>query len=167
MKKLDDVTSSQKHFSDKFGLGYTGGSSSSANVNKEMKFVKAREPVVVASTPEKVKDEKKKNVANQRVLNKPHNQSVARTEAKGKSLHKSQRSPRVQHLCHHCGQQGHTRPNFHKLRTLKNASDQRSKRPKNDKRNWTVEQSRGQDGDSGVMDVMKMELSLQTHMSCG
>ena len=54
-----------------------------------MKFVKAREPVVAASTPEKVKDEKKKNVANQRVLNKPHNQSVARTEAKGKSLHKS------------------------------------------------------------------------------
>ena len=156
MKKLDDVTSSQKHFSDKFGLGYTGGSSSSANVNKEMKFVKAREPVVVASTPEKVKDEKKKNVANQRVLNKPRNQSVARIEAKEKSLHKSQRSPRVQHFCHHCGQQGHTRPNFHKLMTLKNASDQRSKRPKNDKRNWTVEQPRGQDGDSGVMDVMKM-----------
>ena len=70
-------------------MGYTRGSSSSANVNKEMKFVKAREPVVAASTPEKVKDEKKKNVANQRVLNKPHNQSVARTEAKGKSLHKS------------------------------------------------------------------------------
>ena len=75
-KKLDDVISSQKYFSDKSGLGYTGGSSSSANVNKEMKFVKAREPVVAASTPEKVKDEKKKNVANQRVLNKPRNQLV-------------------------------------------------------------------------------------------
>ena len=70
-KKLDDVISSQKHFLDKSGLGYTGGSSSSANVTKEMKFVKAREPVVAASTPEKVKDEKKKNVANQWVLNKP------------------------------------------------------------------------------------------------
>ena len=88
MEKLDDVISSQKHFLDKSGLGYIEGSSSLANVNKEMKFVKAREPVVAASTPEKVKDEKK-NVANQRVLNKPHNQSVARTEAKGKSLHKS------------------------------------------------------------------------------
>ena len=72
-KKLGDAISFQKHFSDKSGLGYTGGSSSLANVNKEMKFVKAREPVVVASTPEKVKDEKKKNVANQRVLNKPCN----------------------------------------------------------------------------------------------
>ena len=115
-KKLDDVVSSQTHFSDKCGLGYTGGSSSSANVTKEMKFVKAREPVVAASTLEKVKDEKKKNVANQRVLNKPRNQSLVRIEAKGKSLHKSQRGPRVQHFCHHCGQQGHTRPNCYKLR---------------------------------------------------
>ena len=121
-----------------------------------MKFVKAREPVVAASTLEKVKDEKKKNVANQRVLNKPRNQLVIWTEAKGKSLHKSQRGPRVQHFCHHCRQQGHTRPNCHKLRALKNASDQRSKGPRNDKRNWVVEQPRGQDGDSGVMDVMKM-----------
>ena len=114
-----------------------------ANVTKEMKFVKAREPVVAAFTPEKVKDEKKKNVANQQVLNKPRNQSVVRTEAKGKSLHKSQRGPRVQHFYHHCGQQGHTRPNCHKLRALKNASDQRSKEPRNDKRNWAVEQPRG------------------------
>ena len=33
-KKLDDVISSQKHFLDKSRLGYIGGSSSSANVNK-------------------------------------------------------------------------------------------------------------------------------------
>ena len=103
-KKLDDVISSQKHFSDKSGLGYIGGSSLSTNVTKEMKFVKARELVVAASTTETVKDEKKKNVANQWMLNKPRNQSVVRTEAKGKSLHKSQRGPRVQHFCHHCGQ---------------------------------------------------------------
>ena len=42
-KKLDDVISSQKHFSDKFGLGYTGGSSSSDSVTKEVKFIKAKE----------------------------------------------------------------------------------------------------------------------------
>ena len=99
-----------------------------------MKFVKTKELVVAASTLKKVKDEKKKNVANQRVLNKPRNQLVARTEAKGKSLHKSQRGLRIQHFCHHCGQQGHTRPNCHKLRALKNTSDQRSKGPRNDKR---------------------------------
>ena len=73
-KKLDDVISSQKHFLDKSGLGYTGGSSSLANVTKEMKFVKAGEPVVVASTTETIKNEKKKNVANQRMLNKPRNE---------------------------------------------------------------------------------------------
>ena len=39
---------------------------------------------------------------------------------------------------------------------MKNASDQRSKGPKNDKRNWAAEQLRGQDGDSDVMGVMKM-----------
>ena len=61
-KKLDDVISSQKHFSDKSEFGYTEGSSSSANVNKEMKFVKARKPVVVVSTLEKVKDEKRRRM---------------------------------------------------------------------------------------------------------
>ena len=41
-KKLDDVISSQKHFSDKSGLGYTGGSSSLSNVTKEVKFIKPK-----------------------------------------------------------------------------------------------------------------------------
>ena len=93
-------------------------------------------------------------MANQRVLNNPCNQLVVRNEVKGKSLHKSQRGPRIQHFCHHCGQQGHTRPNCHKLRALKNASDQRSRGPRNDKRNQAVEQSRGRDGDSGVMKMI-------------
>ena len=94
-KKLDDVISSQKHFSDKSGLGYTGESSSSANVTKEVKFVKAKEPIIVVSTSEKVKDETNKNVADQRVLNKSCNQSVVRIEAKGRLPPKSQRSPRM------------------------------------------------------------------------
>ena len=70
-KKLDEVISSQKNFSDKSGLGYTGGSSSLVKVTKEVKFVKATEPIVDASTSEKVKDEKKRNVVDQRVLNMP------------------------------------------------------------------------------------------------
>ena len=56
------------------------------NISKEVKFVKAKESVVVAPTVEKAKVEKKKNMADQRVLNKPCNQSVVRSEAKGKSL---------------------------------------------------------------------------------
>ena len=60
-KKLDDVLSSQKTFSDKTGLGYTRGSSSAVNISKDVKFVKAKEPIIVASTAEKENVEKKKN----------------------------------------------------------------------------------------------------------
>ena len=112
------------------------------NISKEVKFMKAKESVVVAPTVEKAKVEKKKIVANQRVLNKSRNQFVVRSEARGTSLPRSQRGPRTNHVCHHCGLQGHTQPNCHKLRALKNAIDQRSKRPRNDKRTWAVESSR-------------------------
>ena len=44
-KKLDEVLSHQKPFSDKTGLGYTGESSLAVNISKEVKFVKAEEPV--------------------------------------------------------------------------------------------------------------------------
>ena len=121
-----------------------------------MKFVKAKEPIVVTPTVEKEKVEKKKNVANQWVLNKPRNQSVVRSEAKAKSLPRSQRGSRTNHVCHHCGLQGHTWPNCHRLRALRNASSQRSRGPRNDKRTWAVEPSRGRNGDHGMMDVMKM-----------
>ena len=53
-KKLDEVLAHQKPFSDKSGLGYTGESSSTVNISKEMKFVKAKEPVVETSVVEKV-----------------------------------------------------------------------------------------------------------------
>ena len=83
-KKLDEVLSHQKPFFDRIRLGYTGESSSVVNISKEVKFVKAKEPMVVTKKAEKVKSEKKRNMTDQRVLNKPHNQSVVRFEAKGK-----------------------------------------------------------------------------------
>ena len=46
-KKLDEVLAYQKPSLNRSGLGYTGKSSSSSKVSKEMKFVKANEP----STP--------------------------------------------------------------------------------------------------------------------
>ena len=45
---------------------------------------------------------------------------------------------------------------------MKNASDQRSKGPRNDERYWAAKQPRGQDGDFGVMDVMKMIVAFTT-----
>ena len=85
-KKLDDVLSHQKPFSNKTGLGYIGESSLVVNISKEVKFVKAKDPIGVTPTVEMTKVEKKKNVVDQRVLNKPHNQSVVSSEAKAKSL---------------------------------------------------------------------------------
>ena len=107
-KNLDDVLSSQKTFFDKTELGYIRESSSAVNISKEVKFVKAKEPVVVAPTMEKANVKKKKNVADQQVLDKPRNQSVIRSEARAKSLPRLQRGPRTNHVCHHCGLQGHT-----------------------------------------------------------
>ena len=61
-KKLDDVLSSQKTISDKTELRYTRESSSTMNISNEVKFVKAKEPIVVGSTVKKANVEKKKNV---------------------------------------------------------------------------------------------------------
>ena len=68
-KKLNDVISSQKQFSDKSRLGYTKGSSSSGSVTKEVKFIKAEEQTEVSPIAEKPKIEEKRNVDDQRILN--------------------------------------------------------------------------------------------------
>ena len=84
------VISSQKSFSDKSELGYTEGSSSSGTVTKEVKFIKAKDPVEVDLTAEKLKMEEKKNVVNQRLLNS-RNQSVGRSKSRAKSRPRPQR----------------------------------------------------------------------------
>ena len=86
-KKLDDVISSQKHFSDKSGLGYTGGSSSSGNVTKEVKFIKAKEKIEVGPTAEKPKMEEKRNMDEKRMLNNSRNQSMADLNPKPSLVH--------------------------------------------------------------------------------
>ena len=75
----------------------------SIKVTKEVNFVKPKESKGVVPTVKKANVEKKKNMAEQRVLNKPRNQSVIRSEARAKSLPRSQRGPRMDHVCHHCG----------------------------------------------------------------
>ena len=102
-KKLDKVLAHQKPFFDKSGLGYSGESGSSANVSKEIKFVKAKEPMVATPSVENGKVEKKPNGIAQKVLTKPQNPIVAKPKAKGKSLPKPQKGPQVQLFYHHCG----------------------------------------------------------------
>ena len=124
-------------------MGYTGESSSSVKVTKDIKFVKAKEPMVATTNADKVNSEKKKNVTDQRFMTKPPKQSVVKPKGNGKSLPKSQRGLRTQHFCHHYGLQGHTRPNCHKLRALKNASDQkRTKKWQKELGCWTIRRSR-------------------------
>ena len=112
--------------------------------------------MVETSVDEKVEPEKKRNVTDQRFLTKPTNQSVVKPKGEGKSLPKSQRGSRTQHFYHHCGIPGHIKPNCHKLQALKNSNAQRSRGPRHGKGNWTAEQSKGQEGDPGVRDVLKM-----------
>ena len=120
-KKLDDVILSQKSFLDKFGLEYTGGSSSSGNVTKEVKFIKAKELADVGPTAEKPKIKEMRNMGNERLLNS-HNQSVGRSESRTKSRPRLQRGPRSNYVCHNCRLQGHTRPNCQKLRVMNSAT---------------------------------------------
>ena len=121
-----------------------------------MKFIKAKEQIEVSPTAEKPKMEEKRNVDDKRMLNNSHKQSVGKSESRAKSCPRSQRGPRSKYVCHHCGLQGHTRPNCQKLRAMNNTSAPRSQGPRNDRRNWASEPSRGQNGDLGMMDVMKM-----------
>ena len=69
-------------------LGYSGESSSSANVSKEMKFVKAKEPMVVTPSVENVKEEKRPNGSAQKFLTRLQTPFMAKPKAKGKSLPK-------------------------------------------------------------------------------
>ena len=81
-KKLNDVISSQKQFSNKSGLGYTGGSSSSGSVTKEVKFIKAKKQIEVSLTIQKPKMEEKRNVDDKRMLNNSHKQYVGNLNPK-------------------------------------------------------------------------------------
>ena len=86
---------------------------------------------------------------------------MAKLKAKGKSLPKSQRGPKTQHFYHHCGIQGHTRPNCFKLWALKNGSYQRPSGQRNGKGN--IKKLKGGEADSNIGDVMKM---IDTITSC-
>ena len=159
--KLDEVLAYQKPSSDRSGLEYTRESSSSANMSKEMKFVKAKKPVVTTPLVENVKVEKKTTVVIQKALTKPPNPRVAKPKAKGKSLPKAQRGPQTQHFCHHCRVRRHTSPDCHKLQALKNVGSQRSKGQGKGKENHN--QPKGREVDPGIGDVMKM---IDTITSC-
>ena len=105
IKKLDNILTSEKSFSNKTRFSYIEEGSSSVEPKREMKFVSE----MVVRKP-KVESPNLKNKA-----------IAAKSKAKGKSLPKNQRGPQVKHFCYHCGIRGHTRPNCFKLHALKRA----------------------------------------------
>ena len=121
-----------------------------------MKFIKAKEQIEVSPTVEKPKMKEKRNVDDKRMLNNSRKQFVGRPESQAKSRPRSQRGPRSNYVCYHCGFQGLTQPNCQKLRAINNATAPRSRGPRNDRRNWASESSRDRNGDPEMIDVMKM-----------
>ena len=107
-QKLNNVLSSQKSSHDKIGLGYTEDGSSSSEPKKEVRFVSAK-------NEEKLK-EVKLEIETPAVVKRTIG---AKPKEKEKSLPKNQRGSQVKHVCHHCGIQGHTRPNCFKFHALK------------------------------------------------
>ena len=107
--------------------------------------------------------EKKRNVTDQRLLNKSPNQLVVKPKAQGKSLPKSQRGPRTQNFCHYCGIQGHTRPNCRKLWALKNGNYQRPSGQRKDKGN--PKQLKRGEVVANIRDVIKMIDAFTTYLT--
>ena len=142
-KKLDNMLSSQKSSHDKTGLGYTGEGSSSSEPKKEVKFVSTK-------NVEKLKEVKPK-IETPAVVKRTIG---AKLKEKGKLLPKNQRGPQVKHLCHHCGAQGHTRPNCFKRHALKKANSMRGQ--ESSKRRPKGAQVKGDSEVHLIGDIMEM-----------
>ena len=134
-KKLDNVLSSQKSSHDKTSLGYTREGSFSSEPKKEVRFLSTK-------NEEKLK-EVKPEIETPTIVKRTIG---AKPKEKRKSLPKNQRGPQVKHVCHHCGAQGHTRPNCFKLHALK----------KDDSMRGQESSKRRPKGAHIVGDVMKM-----------
>ena len=130
------MLSSEKPSHDKTSLGYTGEGSSSSEPKKEIRFVSAKNDEKL----KEVKPEIETPAAVKRTIG-------AKPKEKGKSLPKNQKGPHVKHACHHCGVQGHIRPNCFKFHALKRADsmhgqESSKRRPKRAQAKGAQESSR-------------------------
>ena len=124
-------------------MGYTEEGSSSSEPKKEVRFVSAKNEEKL----KEVKHEIETPVVVKRTIG-------AKPKEKGKSLPKNQRGPQIKHLCHHCGIQGHTRPNCFKLHALKNADSMRGQ--ESSKRRPNGAQAKGDSERHLIGNVMEM-----------
>lgn len=81
----------------------------------------------------------------------------------------------MKHVCHHCGVQGHTRPNYFKLHALKKSNSMRDQESSKKKPKGT--QPQGENDGHLIEDIMKMlkdlslclasfTLRLKSYVSC-
>ena len=112
--KLDEMLSIQKSASDRTGLGYDFSSSNIASTSATV-FVPSSNNVEIENNEIKTELDSEKLENDKSILEASLNlekKDVKNPRAKKTNSQKPKQEK--QHLCHHCGAAGHTRPNCYK-----------------------------------------------------
>ena len=112
--KLDDMLNIRKSASDRTGLGYGLSSSNTASSSTAV-FAPPANNVKIENNEIKTKLPSENLDQSRSILGAPpklEKKDVKNPRAKKTNSQKSQQ--KKQHLCHHCGAVGHTRPNCYK-----------------------------------------------------
>ena len=112
--KLDDMLNIQKSASDRTGLGY-GLSSSNTASSSTIVFVPSANNVKIENNEIKTELASENLDKGKSILGAPpklEKKDVKNPRAKKTNPQKPKQ--KKQHLCHHCGAAGHTRPNCYK-----------------------------------------------------
>ena len=116
--KLDEVLNIQKSASDRTGLGYGISSSNTASTSTTV-FVPPASNIEIENTDVKISLASENLDKGKSILGAPLKQD--KKEAKNPRVKKAnfqKPKQKKQHLCHHCGVAGHTRPNCYKWLTI-------------------------------------------------
>ena len=130
-RKLDDIICSQKAHTNRHGIGYTDGATTS-NAKGKNYFVKnsvVTNPIV----------------------------SVAKKALKKQNVSCPEQIP----MCHHCGIKGHIRPHCNKLRSLQNQKQWKTQKAKLKKKNTKVVWVKKEDLSSVLAHTLLKYLNLQ------
>ena len=130
-KKLDDILCSQKALTDKHGIGYADGASTS---NTKGKNYFAKNSVVTNPVV-----------------------SVAKQAPKKQNMSRPEQIP----TCHHCGIKGHIQPHCNKLRSLSNQKQWTTQEAKLKKKNTKVVWVKKEDLSSVLVHTLLKYLNLQ------
>ena len=112
--KFDEMLSFQKSAFDRIGLGYDFSSPSIASISSIV-FVSPANNVEIENTNVKT-DLASKNIdKGKSILGAPLKQDKKEVKnSRAKKANSQRPKQNKQHLCHHCGAAGHTRPNCYK-----------------------------------------------------